>query len=239
MATLSTFSCNSKSAEEAPAEKPSGSYTIVSCASKPEDGVQPKEESPRETVVYDFTQGNIPDSLFYCYSIHNATFQKLHPGKGCIVNSEFNGSIDSGGYVGLQTTRRFKKGCEVTMECEFEGLGAPLFVMSDDFFDLEGQMRYGRRFEVVAYKDGFNVWDVKVPNKQVKEVAVRKLAYAQFPVADSQHIVLKVKVTDYGLETDMNGKVVGVSCDELPETFSVGVMACEGVCRLYKMTVTQ
>ncbi|GEM_PF-5589339 len=205
---------------------------------KSEKSVEAPATNVRQT-VFDFTNGTIPPGLFYCYSIHNTTFDTLSAGKGCITHATFDAARDPSAFIGLQTEQLFAKGCTITLECDFEGLGAPLIPICDKFFDFNGHRTYGRRFESVAYKDGVNVWDVRVPNPTVPEVDVTRMAYCQFPVADNERVVMSVTTSDYGLEVSMNGHHFGVSCPDLPERFSVGAMACEGVCHLYKLIITE
>lgn len=189
--------------------------------------------------VFDFTNGTIPPGLFYCYSIHNTTFDTLSAGKGCVTNATFDAERDPSAFIGLQTEQLFQKGCTITIECDFEGLGAPLIPICDKFFDFNGHRTYDRRFEAVAYKDGVNIWDVRIPDMTKPEIDPIRMSYCQFPVADNERVILTVTTSDYGLEVSMNGHHFGVSCPDLPDRFSAGIMACEGICHLYKLTITE
>jgi len=216
--------------------------TLVGCtANQSETSDVPANEPAKDvrTTVYDFTDGTIPTDMFHCYSIHNTTFDTLSAGDGCITHATFDASRDPSAFNGLQTERFFRKGCTITLECDFEGLGAPLIIICDKFFDFNGHRTYNRRFESVAYKDGVNVWDVRVPDTTVAKVDVTRMAYCQFPIADKERVIMSVTTSDYGMEVTANGHHFGVCCPNLPDSFSVGVMTCEGVCHLYKCTVTE
>lgn len=206
---------------------------------KPVDTTKEKEAENIQQTVYDFTDGKIPSDLFYCYSIHNTTFDTLSAGKGCITHATFDAKRDPSAFIGLQTQKYFRKGCTITLECDFEDLGAPLIIICDKFLDFNGHRTYNRRFESVAYKDGVNVWDVRVPDLTQPKVDVTRMAYCQFPIADNERIIMSVTTSDYGMEISANGHQFGVSCPQLPDSFSVGVMACEGICHLYKFTVSE
>jgi len=213
--------------------------TLAGCtACKSGKPVDVPAANVRQT-VFDFTDGTVPSGLFYCYPINCATFDTLSAGKGCITHATFDAARDPGAFIGLQTEQFFAKGCTITLECDFEGQGAPLILLCDKFFDFNGHCTYDRRFEAVAYKDGVNIWDVRVPDPTVPEVDFTCMSYCKFPIADNEHIVMSVTTSDYGLDVSINGHRFGVSCPDLPERFSVGAMTCEGVCHLYKLTVTE
>lgn len=152
----------------------------------------------------------------------------------CIVNDHDRGNIDNlkkYNYISLLSKETCETGDVIETECSFDTFGAPLVVISDDVQKTEdGYPVYGHHFEIVAYEEGFNVWEIH-GNKTFKA------AFRQYSVPEKEKITLTVKVLEDSLEVSLCGHQDTVKVERLPKTFRAGITACEGVNRFYSFEI--
>lgn len=156
--------------------------------------------------------------------------------EGCITtcaNPQFSWGYDD---ISLLTTEQYSAGVELTLTCAFEGRGCPEIIFVEDLKKpTDGTFRYGPCFEVVLYKDGLNVWHhfLEDGSRWNKRLGLR------FPVAENDKHTLRVRVADKMLLIHMDDQDILLRVEDLPEKFHVGLTACEGIVRLYEMTIEQ
>lgn len=147
----------------------------------------------------------------------------------CVVNEERESEERMGNaYISLLAREWLNAPAEITAECSFVSFGAPLIVLTNDVIAApDGYPAYGRHFEIVAYEEGLNVWQL---NGTEKPLLIGK---ARFPVAAGEKLRLRVKVDRGSLLCDLNGETCKVMCGEMPARFRAGITACEGINRFY------
>lgn len=149
------------------------------------------------------------------------------------VNPQFSFGYDD---ISLLTTEQYNADVEITLTCAFEGRGCPEIIFVEDLKrHTDGSFRYGPCFEVVLYKDGLNVWHhfLEDGSRWHKQLGLT------FPVAENETHTLRVKVTHKTLLIQTEDQNITLHVEDLPETFHVGLTACEGIVRLYEMTIAE
>lgn len=136
-------------------------------------------------------------------------------------------------YISLISKEWFHSGVELETVCEFDSYGAPLIVLSDDIEETEdGYPVYGHHFEIVAFEEGFNVWEIYGAKPT-------KVALGRFPVPGGKPITLSVKVLEEELIVTLCGQTQSMKVANLPRRFHGGITACEGVNRFYSFTTKE
>lgn len=152
----------------------------------------------------------------------------------CVVNDfprENPESVFSYNYISLLSKETFQTGTTLKTVCEFDSFGAPLLVFTDDVITSEdGYPAYGHHFEVVAYEEGFNIWELNGKDRPIKA------AFEEFPVEGGQKLELTVRVLEDSLEVTLCGKTFVEKIEHLPVSFHAGITACEGVNRFYSFS---
>lgn len=149
-----------------------------------------------------------------------------------IVNDTMKSRGSKYRYISLLSNEYYNVPLQLDTECCFEEFGAPLIVMSDDVGMTGDRFPvYGHHFEVVAYENGINVWELNGKEKPVK------IGYLEFPVEARKSIVLSVKVTRHHLSAELEGHQLEIDVPTLPERLRVGITGCEGVNRFYSFDI--
>lgn len=176
---------------------------------------------------YDFTKG-ISDDFFYVVSPATKAFKEWTICKDGIKNS-YNEDICDFDYISMVTKEKQKKGTKLKARCSFESFGAPLIVFSDDIKEVDGKMTYGLHFEIVAYENGINIWSIiPYPPRVEKPVKPTKIGSLEFEVDAKKMHDLEVEIEKGKITATLCKKTVIAECDEIPESFHVGITACEG-----------
>ena len=150
------------------------------------------------------------------------------------VNPQHREGFDN---ISLLTAERYSAGVEATLSCAFEGLGCPEIILVEKLENCEdGVLRYGPCFEVVLYKDGINVWR---HFRDDGRCHWHKRLGVKFPVSENEKHILCVRVSENALLIDVDGQKIELRTEDLPEKFHIGLTACEGIVRLYEMSVQE
>jgi hypothetical protein len=180
----------------------------------------------------------IKDDFNYTYSYAAKTHTEFDTEENCVVN-RYNKALAGEqypyDYISVLTKEKYGN-VTATTDCSFESFGAPLIVFSDDIREENGERYYGVHFEVVAYENGLNVWYI-LPGADKKSIEPTLIASLEFPVEENKTHTLRVTVKDKTIFAEMNGQTLQVSHDAIPETFYIGITACEQVNRFYSFTV--
>ena len=158
----------------------------------------------------------------------------------CIKNC-YNDSVGDYEYTTAMLKRRLGVGDRITLECDFEKRGAPLIVVTDELVVRDGVPYYGEHFEVVAFEEGCNVWHNTptgdpAPNRALK---TEKLHFESIPTPNKSRVTMTVEFFCGGIAVVMNGSRFALDIPGLPSEFSFGITACEGINRIYSLTVEQ
>lgn len=188
---------------------------------------------------YDFKDGLNEADFFYSYSPHAPIRAKFKQENGCLINA-YSDEVKNFEYASVVTRKKYGVGVKLTTECDFDSFGAPLVVLSDDIkMDENGVGTYGLHFEVVAWEKGCNVWHITPVYYEKENLPVTpiKIGCKAFSIADKSKIRMSVEVIEHGLKIDVNGETFAVCHPDIPETFHIGITACEGINRFYNLLI--
>ena len=139
----------------------------------------------------------------------------------------------------IQDVKPKREPDEITLECDFERRGAPLVVFTDELVERDGKPYYGEHYEVVAFEEGCNVWHNTPTGELDPKRALKtcKLHFESIPTPNRSRVTLTVRFLDGGIKVVMNGSEFSLDIPGMPKEFAFGITACEGINRLYSLTV--
>ena len=193
---------------------------------------------------YSFKEKTWKNDFDYAYSLAARSFRQFTEGEDHIRNG-FNDVIAGYDYISAVYKDTVTEGVFFSAVCSFEGSGAPILTLADNLWrDGEGHLRYGDHYEVVAYKGGCNVWHVmKAPEGSAAKHHSELCVALAFELPENTPIEMSLKVTRfYGvrvMKVRLWDKCFQVPIPLLGERFYLGVTACEGLTRLYGVTIEE
>jgi len=188
--------------------------------------------------IYEFRRNSWNTNDFmYVYSPICKEYVEFIQEDECISNS-FNSRINDYDYISMVTKEKYPKGTKISTRCSFDKYGAPLVVLTDSIDETDGKKIYNLHFEFVAYENGFNVWRiVPFPERRERPINPTKICRTLFKIKDDSSIDLEVEVKEKSFLVTVNGIGSEIWTDEIPESFHVGITACEGTNRFYSLTI--
>jgi len=141
-------------------------------------------------------------------------------------------------YISAVTKQTYTDGVKLTCRCMFESFGAPIVLISENYTeDSDGSVTYGPHFEICVYEKGCNVWFI-VPFADVPlRTKAYKTAFAEFHLEGGEEITITAEIKGHFLHIDVNGHQLIAADPHIPESFHVGITACEGRNRIYDLTI--
>lgn len=174
------------------------------------------------------------DDFFYAYSPVAKGYAKFFSHKDRISNFK----IDDGEhedifdypFITLLTKKKFSGNVKFRTLCSFEKFGAPLLtVVGKTEKNEDGEEIYGVYDEVVAYEKGLNIWHVvPFPEKVERPILAKLLAKEEFCIDDRKIVEIIMEIRDKKIIGTIDGHSVEVEFKNLPDTFHIGITACEG-----------
>jgi hypothetical protein len=143
-------------------------------------------------------------------------------------------------YSAMVHKDRAEIGQTVSSVMGFDWRMAPLIVLAEKLDKAEtGEPTFGEHWEIVLYDEGLNVWHHSI--KDGKPFWY-KAAYLMVPFNKDTRYNLEVKVTKTrkGVKEMMvrcGGHEIGYVDNDLPDSFYVGIIGCEGRNRFYDFKV--
>ena len=187
--------------------------------------------------IYAFNTNAWEQDFDYVYSPNCGEFKKFEQTNDCIKNNKGNYWFGYDYISILEKTMR-ASGTKISTLCSFESFGAPLLVFTNEVTtDENGNYRFGVHYEVVAYEKGCNVWLVEPKIDGDKKIKSTLLSKLEFPLENDEKIEIQVVIDNKTLKINMNGHLLDVTIPEFPESFRVGVTACEGLNRFYNLKI--
>ena len=185
-----------------------------------------------------FTPGSWENAgLNYAYSWRFPELPTFVQEPDCIVNSEAPGTPQEFDYMGLFAPDTYSVGTKLSVRCSFEDLGAPMLVISPtNEIDENGILRTLDYYELVIWKNGLNVWHLHTEDRNV---TYYKVLGATFPLTEHDIHTLSVEIRQNRLLLQVDDRKLELFVHDLPDTFLLGYNACEGICRLYDITVEE
>ncbi len=173
--------------------------------------------------------------LSYAYSWRFQELPVFRQEPDCIANSRRADDPSRYDYMGLLAPETYTCGAKVTARCSFEEYGAPMLLVSlKDETDEAGVLRTLEYFEIVIYRNGLNVWRHHTEQRRASHYLVLG---ASFPLAAGEKHTLSAEVGRDRLLLEADGRRFDLFAHDLEDRFRLGYAACEGICRLYAMTV--
>lgn len=115
--------------------------------------------------------------------------------------------------------------------------GAPGIIIAQGWApDAQGRPQYGEFYEAIIYEKGINLWHhFERDGKRTYE----KAAWSNFALPPDAPLKLEVRKKGKSLLLTVDGRNLGVTLPALPDELYLGVMGCEGVCKVYDFAVTR
>ncbi len=173
--------------------------------------------------------------LVYAYSWRFRELPRFRQEKDCIANSAKQGDPGDYDYMGLMLPETYTAGAKIGIRCAFEEAAAPMLILSgENETDENGILRTLEYYEIVIWKNGLNVWRHHTERRNTTHY---KVLGAVFPLRQEEEHILNMEVREKRLVMDVDGHRLDLFVHDLPDRFTLGYTACEGICRLYEMTV--
>ncbi|MFA6929417.1 MAG: hypothetical protein WCT05_03750 [Lentisphaeria bacterium] len=127
----------------------------------------------------------------------------------------------------------------IQAELSFDDQMAPLLVIAPDYGkDGTGRPEYREHWEIVIYDKGLNVWHHQYADGKPSWY---KAAALKTNFSPKEKLLLVLSINFSGrvpqLEISSGGQTFSYAELQLPNTFYVGLTACEGVNRFYNFSV--
>ena len=178
------------------------------------------------------------DDFIYAYSPACKEFPKFIQESDCLVNKEGLG-LCGYQYISILTKKKYKTGVKLDTNCRYDKFGAPLIVFTNELWEKDGNTLYGAHFEVVAYESGCNIWLIKPNPDGPRPTVNKKVGASAFTLKDGELVTITVEMLDKKIAIDVNGNKFEIQDDEIPDTFQVGITACEGINRFYDFEIVE
>ena len=92
---------------------------------------------------------------------------------------------------------------------------------------------------MVAYESGCNIWLIKPNPDGPRPTVNKKVGASAFTLKDGELVTITVEMLDKKIAIDVNGNKFEIQDDEIPDTFQVGITACEGINRFYDFEIVE
>ena len=144
-------------------------------------------------------------------------------------------------YSCLMLKRKFTGSAVISATMSFDHRMAPLIVIAPQIGkSADGRAEHREHYEVVLFDEGINIWRHLWKDGRPSWY---KAAFLKTKFEPKKRHCLEVRLscTKNGriLTVNCDGKTFGYRDDHLPESYYVGITACEGRNRFYDFSVTE
>ncbi len=175
--------------------------------------------------------------LTHAYSWRFDALPVFRQGNGCIENGRTPDGRDYD-YMGLITGQDRSSGSSVSVRCGFEELGAPMLLVSlSEETDGDGMLRLLEYYEIVIWKHGLNVWRHYTDLASGRKTSHKLILGAEFPLACGEPHLLSCGIREGRMLLAADEHRFDLFIQDLTGPVRLGYAACEGICRLYEMTL--
>ncbi len=159
--------------------------------------------------------------------------------EGTDVPDYFPVNPDEFAYISLLTNKKYSAGTKATLHCSFDKMGAPLIAFTDEVNNDGEHNIYGLHFEVVAYDEGCNVWEIRPSKDENKEWPIDPtlIAEPKFKIEDKSPVEIIVEFGEKEITATVNGHTSTVKLENMPENYHIGFTTCEGINHFYDFTI--
>jgi len=184
-----------------------------------------------------FTKGNWERYFQYAYTWRFPETPKFRQEEDCIVNTRDGIRQNGCDFTSILLKDRYGEGTRISFSASFESYGAPLLMIAEDLEkDGDGNLRFGHYQEVALWENGFNVWDI---HKGESGFNIEWLLRNDFPLAPGQRHEVTVELRKKRLKIRVDDRSCELYVPSLPEKVYLGITACEGINRFYRLTLEQ
>ncbi len=177
------------------------------------------------------------EGLTYAGSARFPAMPEMEQKEDHIANVTTDLAKDGYAYVSLVTKEKVQPGVKISSRCAFDDLAAPLFVLPRELEEKDGYLYYSDYLEVVLWTNGINVW--KLWKDKNGEVRILNLLRLKTPLQTGviHDVAVEIKKDRFAIQVDdLN---VELHCDEIYDSFHLGITGCEGPCRFYDMSIEE
>lgn len=175
------------------------------------------------------------DGLVWAGSARFPAMPEMKQQQDHIANIPTTNSADGYAYISLVTKEKVQPGVKLSSRCAFEDKAAPLFVMPRELYEKDGKLYYSNYLEVVLWTNGINIWNLWADENG--EVKIQNLLRLQIPVEKSVPHDFSVEILEDRFNVTLDDKKVSIYCNEIYDSFHLGITGCEGPCRFYDMDI--
>lgn len=175
------------------------------------------------------------DGLTHAFSIRFAPMPEFRQQEEYIENVPTQVMRDGFSYVSLVTKEKVTPNIKISTRCAFEDLAAPLFVLPKELIEKDGMLYYGDYLEVVLWTNGINVWNLWTGEDG--QVKIRNLLRLELPVKTGEIHDFAMEVQKDRFVVTLDDHKVDLYCNEIYDSFHLGITGCEGPCRFYNMEI--
>ena len=175
------------------------------------------------------------DGLAWAGSVRFSEMPEMEQQADHIANIPTPASRDGYAYISLVTEEKLQPGVKLSTRCAFEDLAAPLIVLPKKLIEKDGKLFYGDYLEVVLWTNGINIWNLWTDENG--EVKIQNLLRLQISVEKSVPHDFSVEILKDRFNVTLDDKKVSIYCNEIYDSFHLGITGCEGPCRFYDMRI--
>ena len=193
-----------------------------------------------------FTKGNWERYFQYAYTWRLPNTPRFIQEADCIVNAQ------KSEFTTILLKERYTAGTRVSFTASFESYGAPLLTIAGGLDrDEKGNLRFGDYQEIVLWERGVNIWDFQKVDREVQNTPwngfsgvengtrIDWLMSSMHPLEAGKQHALTVELGKQLVKVWYAGQHFELRVPNLPEKVYLGITACEGINRFYRLTLEQ
>lgn len=187
----------------------------------------------------EFTKGNWEDKIEHAYTVRFDENPKFIQEEDCVRNEANPAVLFGYDNISLMTREKYPANTQIELCAEICGGDAcAVITLANDLFENEaGVLKFADYIEVVLWHTGVTVWFFEYsPEEGLKW---HRRMRTRFPVAENVKQKLTVQVLEKYIRILVGEQDMLLKIEELPEQFHVGVDVCEGITKLYSLTIKE
>ncbi|MBR2885641.1 MAG: hypothetical protein IKB93_12785 [Clostridia bacterium] len=187
----------------------------------------------------EFTKGNWEDKIAYAYTVRFDETPEFIQEKDCVRN-EVNPEVLYGhDNISLMTTEKYGVNTQIELCAEICGGDAcAVITLANELTqNNDGVLKFADYIEVVLWHTGVTVWFFE--NSPTEGLKWHRRMRVHFPVESNVKQKLTVQVLEKYIRIFVGGQDMLLKIPELPEKFHVGLDVCEGITKLYSLTIKE
>ena len=183
---------------------------------------------------FDRKNGN-PGELIRAYTFRYVETPEWTQNDDSISNAVNPAHREGYDNISLLSPETYGNGVKACLKCSFEGMGCPEIILVEKPEDCpDGAVRYGACFELVLYKNGLNIWR---HYREDGKCFWHKRLGLEFPVSETEIHELAAEIRENYLIVTIDSKRFTLRVDDLFSSFHLGITTCEGIARVYDMSI--